>query len=296
MEFFKKQTPLVSYIMVIIGTGILAISIQNFYDPIGLVTGGFTGLAIVIKTASAAVAPGGIPLWLTNVVLNVPVFILSYIIMGKKFVGRTLFGTAMLSAWLYIIPPVDLARGDMLLAAVFGALFSGAGMGIILRGHATTGGTEMVACLIHKKMIKHYSVVQIMQILDGLIVCLGLFQYGLRATMYAMIAIFVTTKVSDAILEGFKYSKAAYIITDHHKEIADRIMREIDRGVTGMSARGMYTGQDKLVLYCVVSRREIVQVEEIVTEIDPNAFVIVSDVREVLGEGFQEYSQETQAI
>lgn len=296
MEFFKKQTPLVSYIMVIIGTGILAISIQNFYDPIGLVTGGFTGLAIVIKTASAAVVPGGIPLWLTNVVLNVPVFILSYIIMGKKFVGRTLFGTAMLSAWLYIIPPVDLARGDMLLAAVFGALFSGAGMGIILRGHATTGGTEMVACLIHKKMIKHYSVVQIMQILDGLIVCLGLFQYGLRATMYAMIAIFVTTKVSDAILEGFKYSKAAYIITDHHKEIADRIMREIDRGVTGMSARGMYTGQDKLVLYCVVSRREIVQVEEIVTEIDPNAFVIVSDVREVLGEGFQEYSQETQAI
>jgi len=296
MEFFKKQTPLVSYIMVIIGTGILAISIQNFYDPIGLVTGGFTGLAIVIKTASAAVVPGGIPLWLTNVVLNVPVFILSYIIMGKKFVGRTLFGTAMLSAWLYIIPPVDLARGDMLLAAVFGALFSGTGMGIILRGHATTGGTEMVACLIHKKMIKHYSVVQIMQILDGLIVCLGLFQYGLRATMYAMIAIFVTTKESDAILEGFKYSKAAYIITDHHKEIANRIMREIDRGVTGMSARGMYTGQDKLVLYCVVSRREIVQVEEIVTEIDPNAFVIVSDVREVLGEGFQEYSQETQAI
>lgn len=292
MEFFKKQTPLVSYIMVIIGTGILAVSIQNFYDPIGLVTGGFTGLAIVIKTASAAVIPGGIPLWLTNVVLNVPVFILSYIIMGKKFVGRTLFGTAMLSAWLYIIPSVDLARGDMLLAAVFGALFSGAGMGIILRGHATTGGTEMVACLIHKKAIKHYSVVQIMQILDGLIVCLGLFQYGLRATMYAMIAIFVTTKVSDAILEGFKYSKAAYIITDHHKEIADRIMRDIDRGVTGISARGMYTGQDKLVLYCVVSRREIVQVEEIVTEIDPDAFVIVSDVREVLGEGFQEYSQE----
>lgn len=293
MEFFKKQTPLVSYIMVIIGTGILAVSIQNFYDPIGLVTGGFTGLAIVIKTASAAVIPGGIPLWLTNVVLNVPVFILSYIIMGRKFVGRTLFGTAMLSAWLYIIPSVDLARGDMLLAAVFGALFSGAGMGIILRGHATTGGTEMVACLIRKKAIKHYSVVQIMQILDGLIVCLGLFQYGLRATMYAMIAIFVTTKVSDAILEGFKYSKAAYIITDHHKEIADRIMRDIDRGVTGISARGMYTGQDKLVLYCVVSRREIVQVEEIVTEIDPDAFVIVSDVREVLGEGFQEYSQET---
>ena len=292
MEFFKKQTPMVSYIMVIIGTGILAISIQNSYDTIGLVTGGFTGLGIVIKSASAAIIPGGIPLWLTNVVLNVPVFVLSFIIMGHKFVGRTLFGTAMLSVWLYIIPPIDLANGDMLIASVFGAVFSGAGMGIILRGHATTGGTEMVACLIKKKLIKHYSVVQIMQVLDGIIVCLGLFQYGLRATMYAMIAIFVTTKVSDAILEGFKYSKAAYIITDHHKAIADRIMAEIDRGVTGISAKGMYTGRDKLVLYCVVSRREIVQVEEIVADIDPDAFVIVSDVREVLGEGFQEYSQE----
>ena len=93
------------------------------------------------------------------------------------------------------------------------------------------------------------------------------------------------------LLEGFKYSKAAYIITDKHEQIAKKIMHDIDRGVTGLKARGMYTGSEKLVLYCVVSRREIVQVEEIVTEIDPDAFVIVSDVREVLGEGFQEYSE-----
>lgn len=291
MEFFKKQTPVVSYIMIIIGTGILAISIQNFYDPIGLVTGGFTGLAIVIKTATAGIINGGVPLWLTNVILNVPVFILSYIIMGRKFVGRTLFGTAMLSAWLYIIPPIDLSNGDLLLASVFGAIFSGGGMGIILRAHATTGGTEMVACLIQKKIIKHYSVVQIMQVLDGMVVVVGLFIYGIRPTMYALIAIYLTTKVSDALLEGFKYSKAAFIITDRHESISKRIMEELDRGVTGISARGMYTSKDKLVLYCVVSRREIVQVEEIVADLDPKAFVIVSDVREVLGEGFQEYGE-----
>ena len=153
------------------------------------------------------------------------------------------------------------------------------------------GPDGAVAALIQKKIIKHYSVVQIMQVLDAIIVCIGLYQFGLKPTLYAMIAIFVTTKVSDAVLEGFKYSKAAYIITDKHEQIAKKIMHDIDRGVTGLKARGMYTGSEKLVLYCVVSRREIVQVEEIVTEIDPDAFVIVSDVREVLGEGFQEYSE-----
>ena len=291
MDFFKKPSPLVSYIMIIIGTGIMGISLQNFYDPIGLVTGGFTGLAIVIKTATAGIIHGGIPLWFTNLAINIPVFILAYIIMGKKFVGRSLFGTVMLSVWLYVIPPLDLSQNDYLLAAIFGAVFSGLGMGIVLRGHGTTGGTEMVAALIQKKIIKHYSVVQIMQVLDAIIVCIGLYQFGLKPTLYAMIAIFVTTKVSDAVLEGLKYSKAAYIITDKHEQIAKKIMHDIDRGVTGLKARGMYTGSEKLVLYCVVSRREIVQVEEIVTEIDPYAFVIVSDVREVLGEGFQEYSE-----
>ena len=283
-----KNNVFFSYLMIIIGTGIMGVSIQNFYDPIGLVTGGFTGLAIVIKAFTSSFISGGVPLWITNIALNIPVFIVGFILKGKKFVGRTLFGALMLSVWLYIIPPVDLTQGDYLLAAVFGAIFSGCGIGIVLRGHATTGGTDMVAALFQMKL-KHYSVVQIMQILDGVIVVIGLYQFGLRPAMYAMIAIFVTTKVSDAILEGFKYSKAAYIITDSYNEVADKIMRDLDRGVTGLSAKGMYTKQERCVLYCVVSRKEIVTVKELVSEIDPNAFVIVSDVREVLGEGFQEY-------
>ena len=279
----------ISYLMIIIGTAIMGLSIQNFYDPIGLVTGGFTGLAIVIKAFSSSFITGGIPLWITNIVLNIPVFVLGIILKGKKFVGRTSFGAAMLSVWLYIIPPVDLTQGDYLLAAVFGAIFSGVGIGIVLRGHATTGGTDMVAALVQLRL-KHYSVVQIMQVLDGFIVLVGLYQFGLRPAMYAMIAIFVTTKVSDAILEGFKYSKAAYIITEHYEEVANKIMKDLDRGVTGLSAIGMYTKKERCVLYCVVSIKEIVIVKELVAEIDPDAFVIVSDVREVLGEGFQEYS------
>lgn len=275
--------------MIIVGTALLAFGIQCIYDPIGLVTGGFTGLAIVIKSVTSGVYPGGIPLWLTNLMLNIPVFIIAYFKLGKRFIGRTFLGTVMLSAWLYVIPVIDIAQGDFLLAAVFGAIFSGAGMGLVLRANATTGGTDMVASIIHIYM-RHHSVVHIMQVLDGAIVLIGLFVFGLRPTLYALVAIYVTTKVSDIILEGFKYSKAAYIITDKAEDLAQSIMKELDRGATGLMAKGMYTGNSKCVLYCVVSKKQIVMLKEIVASMDPDAFVIVSDVREVLGEGFLEYS------
>ena len=288
MYMGRKQERLMPYLYIILGTAVLALSIQCFFEPIGLVTGGFTGLAIVIKSLTNGVIKDGVPIWLSNILLNTPVFIIAYIIKGRKFVGRTVFGAIMLSVWLYIIPTMDMSQGDFLLAAIFGAVFSGAGIGLVLRGHATTGGTDMVAALIQMKL-KHYSIPQIMQILDGIVVLTGLYVFGIRPGMYAIVAIFVATKVTDIVLEGFRYSKAAYIITNKHEEIAKKIMEDIDRGVTGIHAMGMYTGDEKCVLYCVVSMREIIEVEELVREIDSNAFVIVSDVREVLGEGFSDY-------
>lgn len=287
----KKKSVLRNYLMIVVGTGLMAVAIANIYDRSGLVTGGFSGIAIVVKTVTAGMLDGGVPLWLTNIVLNVPVFVYAYIRFGRRFVGRTLFGTVMLSVWLYAIPPMNLAEGDYLLAALFGGVFSGMGFGLVLRAGATTGGTDMVAALIQPAM-RHYSVVQIMQVVDGIVVFMGLYVFGLRPTLYAAVAIFVTTKVSDSFLEGFKSSKAAFIITNNHEEVAKRLMVQMDRGVTGLDARGMYTHEAKCVLYCVVSRKQIVQVKEIVNEVDPDAFVIVSDVREVLGEGFLEYSKD----
>ena len=128
-----------------------------------------------------------------------------------------------------------------------------------------------------------------MQILDGIIVLCGFYVFGIRAALYAIVAIFITSKVSDGLMEGFKFSKAAYIITNQYELVAKKIMEELDRGVTGLKAKGMYSGEEKCMLYCVVSQKEIVRVKEIVAEVDPGAFVIVSDAREVLGEGFQEY-------
>lgn len=289
-KFFYKRSKICDYILLIVGTGLLASSIQCVFDPIGLVTGGFSGIAIIVKALTEDLISGGVPLWLTNFVLNVPVFLVAYKVKGKSFVGRTLAGTFLLSAWLYVIPPIDVTQGDYILAAVFGGVLSGAGMGLILLAKATTGGTDMVATLI-QHYVRHYSIVQILQILDAIVVLAGFYVFGIRAALYAMVAIFVTSKVSDALMEGFKFSKAAFIISDKYELVAKHILEDLDRGVTGLKAKGMYSGADKCMLYCVVSQKEIVRVKEIVAEVDPEAFVIVSDAREVLGEGFLEYSK-----
>lgn len=290
-RILNKKSVVWDYIMVIIGTGLLAMSIKCLYDPVGLVTGGFTGLCIVIKEVTEGIVDGGIPLWLSNLILNIPLFLVAWKVKGKRFIWRTIIGTFLLSAWIYVIPAVDLTQQDYFLVAVFGGCIGGAGMGLILLGRATTGGTEMVAVLL-QHFLRHYSVVQIMQVLDAMIVLFGLYMFGLKAGMYAIVAIFVTTKVSDGLMEGFKYSKSAFIITDHYEAVEDRVLQELDRGLTGLYAKGMYSGTDKCMLYCVVSKKQIVELKDIVSEIDPDAFVIVSDVREVLGEGFLEYNKQ----
>ena len=283
MKLYSNRPYYVDYLLLLLGTAMVAMGIQWLYDPVGLVTGGFTGIAIIVKSLSG----GRIPLWLTNIVLNVPVFLIAYRVKGKRFIGKTLFGTLMLSAWLYIIPLGDLAKGDYILAAIFGGVVSGIGMGLVLLAKATTGGTDMVAVLVQKKM-RHYSVVQIMQVIDGLVVFAGLYVFGIQAALYAIVAIFVTSKMSDALMEGMKYTKTAFIITARAEDVAKTIMERLDRGVTGLFAKGMYSGQEKCVLYCVVERKQIVELKDIVAEFDPDAFVIVSDAREVFGEGFIE--------
>lgn len=287
----KKHGKFYEYIMIIIGTGVLAFAIACFYDPIGLVTGGVTGLAIVIKSVTEGFIEGGIPLWVTNLAFNVPMFILAYFLKGTKFIGKSFFGAMMLSAWLAVIPQINLAGDDMLLSAIFGGVFAGAGMGLVFRTGTTTGGTDLVAALIQLKF-RHVSIVKLLQTIDALVIVLGMFVFGIQPTMYAIIAIVVTTNISDMVLEGTNYSKAAYIITNEHEKVASRIMKELDRGVTGLHAKGMYTNEEKCMLYCIVSQKEIVVLKDIVNEIDPKAFVIVSEVREVLGEGFQEYKKE----
>lgn len=287
MKWDKKRPLAADGVLMAVGTGLMALGIQWFYDPAGLVTGGFTGIAIIVKLVSAAPDQAGIPLWLTNLVLNIPVFLMAYRIKGKAFVVRTGFSTMLLSVWLYWIPAIDMTQKDPMLASIFGGVISGVGIGCVLLAKSTTGGTDLAAVLMQSRL-RHYSVVQIMQVIDGLIVLAGLYAFGLRSGLYAVIAIFTVSKVSDALMEGLNYSKAAFIVTDQYVQTANALMERLSRGVTGFYAKGMYSGNEKCILYCVVSKKEIVGLKEIVAEIDREAFVIVSDAREVLGEGFIE--------
>ena len=194
----------------------------------------------------------------------------------------------MLSVSLYVLPEASYLGSDLFLSALFGGIISGVGTGLVFLTSCTTGGTDLLAALIQKRL-KHYTLAQIMQVLDGLIVVAGASVFGIRTALYALIAIFCVAKVTDGLIEGLKFSKQAYIISEHYREIAEAIMEQMGRGVTSIKARGMYSDQEKRMLFCVVSKKEIVRLKEIVAEFDSSAFVIVSDAREVFGEGFIEY-------
>ena len=283
----KKSRPL-NIVLVILGAFIMGMGNNLVYEPMGMVTGGISGLSIVIKSVSNMLLGYGIPVWMTNIALNIPIFVASYVVVGRKFVAKTILGAASFSLSLYLIPVFNLCDGDFLLAAVFGALFTGGGAGLVFLASSSTGGTDMLSMVIHK-YITGYSLPQILAVVDGIIVLAGAAVFGVHNALYAVIAVFITSKISDTILEGFKFAKLVYIISDKYKDIADSILTDMDRGVTKINIRGMYTNKDKDMLFVVVSPKEIVQIKETVRKFDPNAFVIVSDVREAVGEGFVEY-------
>ncbi|MDO5416162.1 MAG: YitT family protein [Lachnospiraceae bacterium] len=279
----KRRTPAVEYFYLILGSFLIGFAIKNIYDPVNLVTGGLSGLAIIFKDQFH------VPLWVTNTALNIPLFLASYWMKGWRFIKRTLVSTVALSVSLYIIPEMTLFPAeDLFLVSLFGGILVGVGTGLVLLPQATTGGTDMLAVLIQKK-IPQYTVPQVLQVLDAAIVIAGAAVFGVRPALYALIAIYACAQVSDGILEGLKFSKMVYIISGKNREIADTIITEMNRSATELSGRGMYTGEDKNMLCCVVSKKEISQLKEIVRKFDKRAFVIVSDVREVLGEGFIEY-------
>ena len=270
------------YGLIVVGTFLIGFAIKSIYDPVSMVTGGVSGLAIIAKELWS------VPLWLTNTLLNIPLFAAGLYVMGWKFIKRTLFSTVMLSVSLYVLPEASYMGNDILLSALFGGIISGVGTGMVFLASCTTGGTDMLAALMQKRM-KHYTLAQIMQVLDGIIVLAGATVFGIPTALYALIAIFCVSKVTDGLIEGLKFSKQAYIISDSYREIADAILERMGRGVTSLEARGRYSNEEKKMLFCVVSKKEIVKIREIVSEFDARAFVIVSDAREVFGEGFIEY-------
>lgn len=278
------------YVIITIGCFLMAFAVNFIYEPLGMVTGGVSGIAIVVKYWTRNIISGGFPIWLFTVISNLPLFLLSAKVKGLRFLLSSIYGMIAFAVALAVIPIYDLKLHDYLLASLLGGVLTGIGIGLVFSVQASTGGTDLLANIVQTRK-KYISIPQILNIIDGSIIVLGAVVFGLGNALYATISVFITSKVSDSILEGLKFAKMAYIISDSYQEIADAILVQMDRGVTGISATGMYSNNDKKMLFCVVSKKEIVKIKEIAHKIDTKSFVIISDVREVLGEGFIEYRQ-----
>lgn len=281
------------FFLIWLGTTILAMGITWFLSPLGLVTGGISGVGIIIEETSNKLIGYGIPLWFTNLALNIPLFAISIKQRGFDFAKRSLWAVGLLSLALWyteFIPNIFAIGNDLLLAGVFGGAFLGLGIGLVLRSSGTTGGTDMLASIIKFKF-PNFPIAKLMLVIDGMIILGGFFIFGSNKAMYAVISVFITSKVISNVLEGMNYAKAAFIISAKSEEISKEIMEKIPRGATGINAKGMYSKEEKEMLFVVVSQKEITKLREIIKEVDEEAFVTIADVREVLGEGFiQDYN------
>ncbi len=278
------------YMTIVFGSILMALSVNLVFEPMGLVTGGVSGLGIVIKKLTEPFIKGGLPIWLFTVMCNVPLFLTAIKLKGFRFIISVLLGTITYIVALGLLPMNMIDFDDALLASICGGAISGVGMGLVFSAMASTGGTDLLATLVHDYK-RHISVPQILIVIDSTIIAVGAIVFGLGNALYAIIAIYINAKVSDSILEGLKFAKMAFIISDKYASIAQSILTSLDRGVTGLNATGMYSNKDRKMLFCVVSKKEIVKIIDISKKIDPDSFVIVSDVREVQGEGFIEYRQ-----
>lgn len=270
---------------IVMGTFLMALAVNLIYEPMHMVTGGVSGLAIAVKELTGRAIKGGVPVWLTNLLVNIPIFLWGYQRKGKNFLYSTLFANICFSLFLLVLPVMSIAHKDYFLSAVLGGGLTGAGLGLVFATGSSTGGTDLLSSILHE-YFKVYPVSQILFVLDAVIILAGAVIFGVFSTSYAVIAVFLTSKIMDEILSGLKVGKQIWIISDEYQKISREIMKQVDRGVTGIEARGMYTDRTKKMLFCVVGKRQVIPVVDIVRKNDDRAFVIIQDVREIMGEGF----------
>ncbi len=277
------------YVIIFVGCLLVSIPLQLLYLPHNMVTGGFSGLSIIL-TRYAEMAFGlNIPIYIINLILNVPLLIITLMLLGYKVLIKSFFATISISLQLYVLAffqPVDV---DIFIASIFGGVITGIGLGLVFSRLATTAGTDLVA-MIFNKYFKQFNISLLLFFIDSGIILLGLFVFGIEPAMYAIVAVFVTSKLIDVVVEGPNFSKVAYIITDRYEELSQKIMDEMERGVTGLESHGMYTKKQRVTLMVVVPTKELPKLKDITDSIDPNAFMILSEAREVLGEGFKPFS------
>lgn len=266
-------------IFIIFGAILMGVGIEEFLVPNRILDGGIVGISIILSHLT------GFKLGIFIFVLNIPFFFIGYKQIGKTFALSTLLGIAVLSVTTALLHNVPALTEDLLLATVFGGIVLGVGVGIVIRYGGSLDGTEIMAILINKRT--PFSVGEIIMFFNVFIFAMAGFVFGWDRAMYSLLAYYIAFKTIDIVIAGLDESKSAWIISEQHKEIGETILARLGRGVTYLKGEGAYTGDDKNVIFCVITRLEEAKLKEIVQEIDPTAFLAVANISEVRGGRFK---------
>jgi len=274
-----NKTLFYEYLQIVIGCFVGALGLSMFLVPRKIAPGGVSGLSTVIYHLV------GLPVGWTMLALNIPLFLAGLFVLGKGFGTKTLAGAFLFSLFAELTKNFQAPTDDLLLSTVYGGLILGLGLGVVFRARGSTGGTDLASMLIHH-FFPAISIGQGILLVDFFVVALDGIAFNWELAMYSWIALYISSKMVDVLQEGINFAKAVYIISDRADDISIKILGEMQRGVTLLRGKGGYTGEDKKILLCVVTKLEVLRLKRMVQEIDPRAFVIVHDVHEVLGEGF----------
>ena len=304
---FLKKFPIIDYFFITLGAALMALGIGVFLVDAKVVPGGVSGLAMAIHYLSNNTIPVGLTIW----ILNVPLYIWGVKELGKRFGIRTFYGFTLSSIFIDLfrgdIPGfkfirlqestaiIDLQQNDFLFLILIGAALIGLGLGIIFKFKGTTAGSDIVAAIMQKRFgMKPGQAIMLIDFL--VIITAGFIIYmknlspdkpAITLTLYALFLLFISARIIDVIIDGFDYARAAYIISDKYKEISEAIMNDLSRGATAIKSRGLYKNIEREVIVTIVTLKELTKLTELIKEIDPDAFVIINNVHEVLGEGFR---------
>ncbi|UYZ13000.1 YitT family protein [Brevibacillus sp. WF146] len=266
-------------LFILIGSGLVSVGLEIFLVPNRIIDGGIVGISIILSHLT------GWTLGLFLFLLNLPFLIVGYKQIGKTFALSTLLGVSAMSVGTTMLHDVRPLTEDPLLAAVFGGIILGIGVGLVIRYGGSLDGTEIVAILFNKKT--PFSVGEIVMFFNVFILGSAGFVFGWDRAMYSLMAYYIAFKMIDLTIEGFEGSKSVWIISDNYKEIGDAIVARLGRGVTYLSGEGGYTGDDKKVVFCIITRLEEAKLKLIVEEVDPGAFLAVGNIHDVRGGQFK---------
>ena len=284
----RLKKTLIPVLVITLASAIYALGFVWCYVPNGIAFGGMTGVAQIINHLIPA-----LPIGVTVILLNIPLFILGWKLIGGRLLVSSLYAMFLSSVFIDVLTPLrDWQPMEPLLACIFGGLLLGASLGLVFQQGATTGGTDLMARLLKLKLAWLPMGKLLMGIDLAVIVAVAVTFQTLYAALYGLVALYISTIVMDGVLYGMDTAKVAYIISDKNKEISDAIVKDLDRGVTILHGQGAYTGAEKNVLMCAFKQREIAAIKAAVKDIDPTAFLIVCDAHEVLGEGFRDYKKD----